>query len=194
MSCSVQEAAHLDDTGLPFGEEAFCGGEDLSTMALTLNEKCLMRRETSLGLAKALHEDFGQHEGTPQGEEPSPLLQRLRLEGGVGNSHVELQAQQAIDSGLVRIVSVDDSENQSLGFGAREVLARMLEAGDGTAKKTAAATGDGAASREHSEYAGVQLKSDMRSDDWRASHDEVDLDLEGKEGRKHAERHRCCIT
>lgn len=36
--------------------------EELAYMAKTLNFSTMMRRETSLGLAKALHDDFGQHD------------------------------------------------------------------------------------------------------------------------------------
>jgi hypothetical protein len=36
--------------------------EDLGCMADSLNFNVSMRRETSIGLAKALHVDFGQHD------------------------------------------------------------------------------------------------------------------------------------
>jgi hypothetical protein len=49
-------------------------------MAQQVDGKSLMRRETSLGLAKALHEDFGVHDGTPSRDAPSPLMKKLGLE------------------------------------------------------------------------------------------------------------------
>jgi protein-tyrosine phosphatase len=51
-----------------------------SEMAQQVDGKSLMRRETSLGLAKALHEDFGVHESTPSGLAPSPLIKKLEAE------------------------------------------------------------------------------------------------------------------
>jgi len=51
-----------------------------SEMAQQVDGKSLMRRETSLGLAKALHEDFGVHDSTPSGLTPSPLMKKLGAE------------------------------------------------------------------------------------------------------------------
>ncbi len=52
-----------------------------SEMAQQVEGKSLMRRETSLGLAKALHEDFGVHDSTPSRHGvPSPLMKKLNAE------------------------------------------------------------------------------------------------------------------
>ena len=44
-----------------------------SAMAQHIDGQRLMRPQTSMGLAKALHEDFGVHDSTPSKLEPSPL-------------------------------------------------------------------------------------------------------------------------
>jgi hypothetical protein len=51
-----------------------------SEMAQQVDGKNLLRKETSLGLAKALHEDFGVHDSTPSRDAPSPLMKKLGVE------------------------------------------------------------------------------------------------------------------
>lgn len=57
---------------------------NFSAMAKRLDEKSLMRLETSIGLAKALHEDFGVHGSTPGQSDPSPLMVRATAEEAEG--------------------------------------------------------------------------------------------------------------
>lgn len=73
----------LGSAGMGAADEGDVAVSDFTEMAVQLSEKNQMRRETSLGLARALHEDFANHDGTPQRDGLSPLLALLRAEDSV---------------------------------------------------------------------------------------------------------------
>jgi hypothetical protein len=113
------------DSQEPFVHEPF------DVMAQCLNERSLMRRETSLGLAKALHEDFGVHGSTPR--ESSPLMDRLKGEGeraaaSPPNAPADPQRtgvdNESMSSAFRRNLSFE-SDNQSLGVSARQVMLQL---------------------------------------------------------------------
>lgn len=103
-------------------------------LAQCLDGRSLMRRETSLGLAKALHEDFGVHGSTPR--ESSPLMDRLKEEGeramaSPPTAPTDPQFQQgtgidneSLSSAFRRNLSFE-SDNQSLGVSARQVMLQL---------------------------------------------------------------------
>jgi hypothetical protein len=105
--------------------------EPFDVMAQCLDGRSLMRRETSLGLAKALHEDFGVHGSTPR--ESSPLMDRLKEEGeraAASPPDAPTDAQrtgidnESLSSAFRRNLSFE-SDNQSLGVSARQVMLQL---------------------------------------------------------------------
>lgn len=99
-----------------------CTSGQWSEMAQQVDGKSLMRRETSLGLAKALHEDFGVHDSTPSQLTPSPLMEKVGTEAAaraeeeagkqrIGNLIVEDQV------GQLKLESLDGgSQVQQFAF------------------------------------------------------------------------------
>jgi hypothetical protein len=102
---------------------------ELNLLAQRLDERSLMRRETSLHLAKALHEDFGVSGHTPQDDGPSPLIQALEAEeaakhsGNGDTQHLEgrerrsaslthAQARQEDDFNFAALSICDDCQDQ----------------------------------------------------------------------------------
>lgn len=102
--------------------------EPFDMMAQCLDERSLMRRETSIGLAKALHEDFGVHGSTPG--ESSPLMDRLKEEGEISAAsppdakEPRSRCNEDLASAFKRNLSFE-SDTHSLGLSTRQVMAQL---------------------------------------------------------------------